>query len=163
MRVLFVRHAAAMDRTEFSGPDLLRPLTDDGRTRAKAAFRTLARLCDPPELIISSKAVRARETADILHDCLGKAPVVETDLLNPGANYKHFKKALADLAGKHEYIAVVGHEPDFSTVVGLVCCDGMLRIDVKKASCIEVDLNRSLAKGELKAVYPPGALIALGK
>lgn len=163
MKVLLVRHAAAMDKGEFSGPDLLRPLTDDGRTKAKAAFKALAGVYPAPQLIISSKAVRARETADILRECLGGPAVVETDLLNPGADCKRFRKALADLAPKHEYVAVVGHEPDFSSIIGHACADGMLRIDVKKASCVEVDLNRSLGKGELKAVYPPGALITLAR
>lgn len=152
-----------MDRADFDGPDLLRPLTEQGRLKAKAAFQALARVYGAPDLIISSKAVRARETAEILRGCLGGPAVADTDLLNPGADDRHFMKALAALAAKHEYVAVVGHEPDFSSIVGVVCGGAGLRIEVKKASCIEVDLNRSLGRGELKAAYPPSALIALAK
>jgi len=160
MRVLFVRHAAAEDRAS-SGSDLDRRLTDEGRDDARAMFTSLSKLYPQPNLIISSKARRARETAKIFSLCFGKTEVIESDQLNPGCGFKEFRTLMGGLAGR-ELVVFVGHEPDFSNILGQIIGDGGLRIDVKKASCIEVDIN-SICKGELKLVLTPKAVAKLAR
>ena len=160
MRVLFIRHAAAADKSGFGGSDMDRPLTDDGRDEARRMFKALARVYPRLDAVVSSQAVRARETADILSACFGKVGVAETALLNPGCSWKEFRKVLGEVDRKHECIAVVGHEPDFSSILGAVVAGGQLRIDVKKASCIEADIN-SIGKGELKLVLTPKIIAKL--
>jgi phosphohistidine phosphatase len=160
VRVLFIRHAAAADRAMFGGSDLERTLTDEGRKEARAMFKALAALYPEPNLVISSAAVRARETAEIFSSCFAKAKLAESKLLNPGSGFREFRKLVAELSGKPDFIVVVGHEPDFSHILGHITADGGLRIDVKKASCIEVDIN-SVCKGELKALLTPKAVAKL--
>jgi len=68
---------------------------------------------------------------------------------------------LSSLPGHPEVVVVVGHEPDFSKILAEVVAGGTLRVEVKKASCIEVDMN-TLGKGQLQALLPPRALQKLG-
>lgn len=158
MKLLFIRHAIAEDRSP--GGDMKTKLTDEGRKKAKAAFRGVAALYPETALIISSQAIRARETADILAQCLGTAEVLESDLLNPGAFPDSFRSVLSGPAKGHEIVALVGHEPDFSHVISQVVADGGLRLDVKKASCVEVDMH-SPGKGELKFMAAPRVLACI--
>lgn len=160
MQVLFVRHAAAEDKAGYRGRDLSRPLSTEGRRQAKAAFDGLARIFGKLDLIISSEAVRARQTAEILSKAFSNVRVAESDLLNPGANHAAFLDVLHRTCRGCENVALVGHDPDFSRIIAAVVADGHLRIDVKKASCIAADVN-SLGKGELKVVLPPSAVAAL--
>ncbi len=158
--VLFIRHAEAADKLTFSGPDMSRPLTAGGVKTASRFFKALARLYPVPDVIFSSKAVRARQTADLLAKAFKGTKVKESELLNPGAGHDDFRKLIALLSPDTALVAVVGHEPDFSRILAYVISDGILRIDVKKASCIEADVNR-LGRGELRQALLPKAVKAL--
>jgi Histidine phosphatase superfamily (branch 1) len=79
---LLVRHADAGDRRAWSGPDELRPLDRSGRRQAAALAELLAPLA--PRRIVSSPAVRCRETVEPLAAALG-LPVEESDALAEGA------------------------------------------------------------------------------
>ena len=160
MRVLFVRHAAAADKAVFGGSDLDRPLTDEGRKDARRMFKALAGIYPEPNLVISSNAVRARETAEIFSSCFGKTKRTESELLNPGSGFEDFLKLITGLSDRPELVVVIGHEPDLSHILGQIIADGKLRIDIKKASCIEVDIN-SMCKGELKLALSPRAVTKL--
>ena len=159
MKILFVRHAAAVDHENFKGAsDLDRPLTKEGRSKAETVFKRLAEVYHKPGIILSSEAVRARQTAEILAKCLGNNEVVTTNILNPGCCIESFEEMVKMHIKKYESMAVVGHEPDFSGIISALVSDGSLRIDVKKASCIEVDVN-SILKGVLTFAIPPKWMI----
>jgi phosphohistidine phosphatase len=160
MRILFIRHAAAADKAAFGGSDLDRPLTDEGRKEARKMFKALADLYPQPNLIVSSEAMRARETAEIFCSCFGKTKRTESELLNPGSGFEDFLKLITGLSDRPELVVVIGHEPDLSHILGQIIADGKLRIDIKKASCIEVDIN-SMCKGELKLALSPRAVTKL--
>jgi len=160
MKILFIRHSAAEDRFAFQGHDLDRKLTDAGRKKAEKAFSTVANLYPEIELIISSEAVRARETAEILYRAVPNAKLKTMNLLNPGADFTSFRHLMKKIGFKHEAIALVGHEPDFSSIIAGITADGHLRINVKKASCIVVDVN-TLCKGELLVSIPAKVLAAV--
>jgi len=157
MKVVFIRHATAADKAGFGGSDLDRPLTDEGKDNAKRMFETLARLYKGPMTVFSSQAIRARETAEIFCKCFHLPAAVQTELLNPGSEFQDFRKLVSKVQKETEFLVVVGHEPDFSHILGNIVADGFLRIDVQKASCVEVEIN-SLCKGELKVVLQPKAL-----
>lgn len=162
MRVLFIRHAAAADKAAFSRSDLDRPLTDEGREDACRMFKVLSALYPEPNLVISSNAMRARETANIFCTCFGKLKPSESSLLNPGSSFTDFRRLISELSGNPKLVVLVGHEPDVSNILGQVIADNRLRIDVKKASCIEVDIN-NICKGELKLMLTPKAVAKLAK
>ncbi len=170
---MFIRHAVAQDREEFSGDDdLQRPLTEKGRKKARKAFDGLLNLYDPPDLIIHSEAERARDTAEILGRVFPSSPLRESALLNPGADYESLRKLLADRDVRGECVALVGHEPDFSEMIsGLLqagpgdedhAAHAFLHLDIKKASCVEIKLDGEGA-GELRNFLSPGVLRLLRK
>ena len=107
MRLFLVRHAEAAP----GEPDDLRPLTSAGRDAARALAQRLAG--EPPEAVVSSPLLRARETAAVIAEASGVA--AETDeRLAPGATADDLRAAAA---GRGETIVAVGHEPDCSEIV----------------------------------------------
>ena len=166
MKLLFIRHAIAMERADFSGDDLLRPLTPKGRERAYRAFLGLQKLYPHSGEIWHSEAVRSRQTAEALHEVYG-APLRETHLLNPGAGLSELRQLLYEedkALVRAEVATLVGHEPDFSEMIsGLLVSPAVapggsfLYFDIKKASCVEVELL-SDGRGELRAFLTPKVL-----
>ncbi len=155
MKILFVRHAIAEDPHSFKGhDDLLRPLTEEGRHKARKLFKLLGKFYEPPELIVSSEALRARQTADLLAEVFPKAAREERAAFNPGADYSSLTGWLRGLDRKLERVALVGHEPDLSLMIGGAVARGPLNIQVKKAACSEVDCNH-IGRGELTLLLPP--------
>lgn len=165
MKLLFVRHGIAMDRPEFEGDDLERPLTEEGKRKAEKAFLGLARIYDDPELILHSPAKRARQTAALLAERFSRSELRESVLLGPGAGYASLLQCLAGLDEGLELVALVGHEPDFSEMIsGLLQSSresgerpGFLHLDLRKASCAEVELHAPGA-GELRSLLAPKIL-----
>lgn len=154
MLILFIRHAEAVEAEDFTGDDLNRPLTSAGRKSARAAFKRLAAKVEAPDLIVTSEAVRARETANILAKVFGHTAVATTALLNPGARPKALKKMLSDLPKSVRTLMLVGHEPDFSRMVSALVARGELAIKLKKAGCIAVELETA-GRGSLLFALPP--------
>ncbi|HBA83758.1 MAG TPA: hypothetical protein DCZ95_06655 [Verrucomicrobia bacterium] len=163
MKILFVRHARAQTRAEFKGKnDLLRPLTPVGSKEARKAFKRVAKMYSKPDVILSSQAVRAVDTAELLAQAWGVKGVKQTEELNPGCNMAKFQKMLGQLDNKIEWVAVVGHDPDFSDLVSEITANGALKLDFKKAACMEVDIvSMEPLRGELKAFLPPRLVTAL--
>jgi phosphohistidine phosphatase len=143
MKIYFIRHAHAISRIDFDGDDLYRPLSEKGIQRAEKAFSRFSALFKKPDVIISSQAARAKETAEILRkycDC----DLLEDPLLNPGAdilNYESVIKTYDDDTDK--IVAVVGHEPDMSKFISFYIAEGELYLTMKKGSICHVD-NKSL-------------------
>lgn len=159
MRVLLVRHAEAVDKSVAIGlDDLSRPLSENGRRLARRAFRRLARCIPPPDVVFSSAAVRAEETAHILAQCLHcPQPVRVVPELNPGAGLADLRQALSALPSGVRRVAVVGHEPDCSAWLAEITADGRLRARMAKGACAEVEMHRG-GQGELMFLAPPALL-----
>lgn len=108
MKVLLVRHAIALDRDTPGVSDQLRPLTEEGATRFRKTARSLSSLVTP-DLILTSAALRAKQTAEILGRQWPLVPLQESDPLGDGSRAR-FEEALARLSGPRVVVAV-GHEP----------------------------------------------------
>src|ERR1700730_16657974 len=65
MRLLIIRHAAAVPRGTPGIPDDDRPLTPKGEAKFRVAAQGLARITDRPDVLLTSPLPRARVTADI--------------------------------------------------------------------------------------------------
>lgn len=76
--MLLVRHASAGSRTEWDGPDELRPLDDRGREQARELVARLARR-DVTD-ILTSPAVRCVETVAALAAALDLEPELRPEL-----------------------------------------------------------------------------------
>jgi phosphohistidine phosphatase len=108
VRLYLIRHAKA----EEFGPegDLSRRLTQRGREDARRVAEVLQGRGLRPSALVTSPAVRARETAGILASVLGLA-VESDDALAPGAPIEAILEAARSRAGRGD-TAVVGHQPD---------------------------------------------------
>jgi phosphohistidine phosphatase len=132
--LLILRHAKAAHDPEFE--DHERPLTKKGERTAKRVGRLLAEQGLTPSLILSSTALRARETAELSAghaDFDGTIELIDDlYLAEPSA----YVTALARRGANHQRVMVVGHNPGLEALVerltgrsehlptgGLVACD----------------------------------------
>lgn len=116
MKLIFIRHAAAIERND-AVVDEKRYLTPKGRISFRETARTIIRKGIKPELIISSPLLRAIQTADILAESLVYAGSLEAlDELEPGFNVEQLKKILLSYQHISELV-IVGHEPDLGSVI----------------------------------------------
>jgi phosphohistidine phosphatase len=108
--LVVVRHGKAEERSDYSGNDRLRPLTDEGRDRMRENAKHLRKLFPKIDVLISSPLVRAQQTAEILQQEYGIKKIQNTENLSPGFNRAELLKYLKDQQG--ETLCIVGHEPD---------------------------------------------------
>jgi phosphohistidine phosphatase len=155
--VFFLRHAEALDAESFPGADMKRPLTAGGRKAARKIGRWL-RAHAAPDVILSSAALRAIQTAEAAAEAMkGPRPKIEP-ALNPGCTPEAFGRILGGLrAARARTSVVVGHEPDFSQIVSELTADGRLRIKIRKGALAEVEVP--YRRGAiLKALVDPDTL-----
>jgi phosphohistidine phosphatase len=150
-----VRHAAAVDREEFSGPDASRPLTSAGADRFERLSRWLVKRAGRPALILCSPTRRTRETAAILARQTD-SPVRVEGGLGPGAG---IASILALVAGCGvDRLALVGHEPDLGILLGeLLAASAPLPLKKGAVACLEgigADVERARPAGVLKWLVP---------
>ncbi len=156
MLLHLLRHAHAGDAMGWDGPDALRPLTDKGRGQADRLGAYLATLGFSSDAIITSPLVRAAQTAEIVASHLGRD--VRVDQRLGGSLGLDTLDALLRETGVLERPVVVGHDPDFSELVAVLC--GAAGVPMRKGALarIEVDLPLVAGAGTLRWLIPPDAL-----
>ena len=142
MQITFLRHATAEDRS-LGTPDADRALTDKGRKQVKrvAAFCLNNRLI--PDNLFSSPLLRALQTATIFQEQLSACPKPKTvPWLGMDTSAQIIINELSNLAeqGLND-IWLVGHEPDFSSTIGLLLHTDSDNIVIKKASITQLEAN----------------------
>lgn len=143
----FLRHGEAEPHD--SSDDWDRRLTARGERQADAAGKALARLGIEFDAVFSSPKVRALDTAKLACESLGVDPVVH-DELESGFGRSEALELMAG-HGADARVLVVGHEPDFSTLIGELTGG---RVDVKKGGIAAVRLDGSKG-GEAAVVLRP--------
>ena len=137
MELYFLRHGIAEDAGPAGTGDAGRRLTKEGIAKMRAEARGLRRLGVSIDTLLSSPLVRAHETAEIVAKELG-VELQLADALAPGCDAQR----LFDLLGEHraaERVMVVGHEPDFSAMIGALT--GGSRVQLKKGGLARVDME----------------------
>jgi len=119
---LIIRHAIAEDRDiaeENNQKDEDRALTKKGKTRMAEAARGLKVIVPELAHVATSPLLRAVQTAGIIcKEYRGIRPIT-ADVLRPGLDFHQF----ADWAHRlpeSGITALVGHEPDLSTLVSML-------------------------------------------
>jgi len=108
MRVFLVRHA----HSDPGDPDELRPLSSRGRGEARALAERLAGHEKPPQVVVSSPLLRARETAQAISDATSAELRID-ERLAPGVTLELLREVFD---GVGEPAASVGHQPDCSEI-----------------------------------------------
>jgi phosphohistidine phosphatase len=112
--LFIVRHARAEDRATFMA-DHDRELTPEGIIAAARVGRYLHKKNICPDVIISSTAPRARDTANVVAEQVGFDPAqiqLEASLYDGGP--KAYLSAINTLPVSVQSAMIVGHNPDVS-------------------------------------------------
>jgi phosphohistidine phosphatase len=144
MNLIFVRHAAAIERSAEISEEQ-RYLTSQGRVFFRKTAQTMLKNGIEPSLIISSPLIRAVQTADILAETLTYiGQLVIVDALSPGFALPSLRE-LCDTFHSANELVLVGHEPDLSSMVG-----SLLNLpsgfDFKKGAAVKVKIDPARPK-----------------
>ena len=139
MKLLLVRHAAAVPRGTPGVPDDERLLTSDGKAEFRVAARGLARIADRPDVLLTSPLPRARVTAEIVARAFKRIePRIE-----PALAHESVDRIVAALRTHPPgaTVAIVGHEPVLSGLLArLLGASQGERLAFKKGGAALVDL-----------------------
>ncbi len=149
-----LRHAHAGDAERWGGPDSARPLSEKGRRQAARLGALLAAMDEAPDILVASPKVRARETAELVAAAL-RVPVVIDERLAGGLDVAVVDDILRASAPGAERPCLVGHDPDFSGVLGDLL--GIGPVFMRKGAIARVDVARPIAygRGVLRWLMPP--------
>ncbi len=138
MKLYFIRHAAALERSEWQDNDLKRPLTKEGIKKFKSFFKKISCNMKKPDLIIASEAERSIGTAKIVAKLYEMEYQVDPRI-NPGADIMQYKLLLEDLEEKGiGTAAIIGHEPDLSNFISFYISETALSLKLKKGAVVYI-------------------------
>lgn len=154
MKLYLVRHGDAVSAEDWRGAEAQRPLTNAGRDVTRQMGRWLCDLGVEGDVVLTSPFARAVETARIIAEELDASTrILEEPLLQPGFDLPKLRTLLERHAQTRELV-LVGHEPDFHTVISHLIGGG--HVDMQRSGVALVDVpDPDLPVGELTALVPP--------
>jgi len=165
MDIYLVRHGIAVGR-EDGVPDGFRPLTGKGRRRFRKTARAFAKLGRRKlDLILSSPLVRAVQTAEILAGEARHGEVGVLEELDPEFGVESLLEALAKRADGLKSVALVGHEPQLSSVLAVLAGVPADSLDLKKGAIVHLDgtdLSRPGSAGAYWSLKPRSKTVEKG-
>lgn len=160
MRIYLVRHGPAGNREEWHGDDALRPLTEKGKQKTRAAAEGLKLLGLGVDTLVTSPLVRAKQTADIVGNVL-HLRVTEDGTLSPGFGMAQLVGLLSTHTDARE-LMLVGHEPDFSELIGqLIAPQSEASVMLKKGACCALELPDETSTQQRDAEHLAGSATLL--
>ena len=160
-----LRHAIALSAAEAGvAQDAERPLSEEGVEKMKKIAVAMKRIGVEVDLVLSSPYVRAKDTAILAHDRLGKESSLEfTTALGSGQDPKHILAELKQRFQKTRSIMIVGHEPDLSSLIGRITSLGRLRLEMKKAGLAKIEITELAPelKGDLEWLLTPRVMLQI--
>jgi phosphohistidine phosphatase len=142
MEILVFRHGPAGDKEAWrrrGRDDAKRPLTASGRDKTRKAAEGLAALVGSLDAVASSSLLRATQTADALSAKFPDAKRLTLNELSPDAEPSRAAARL--LALDLGRVAVVGHQPQLSGLVGELMGCARLKLELKKAGACLLSLE----------------------
>ena len=150
MDIYFLRHGEAAD-TAPDQTDAERPLTKKGRKQARKAGKWFAKEGMTFEVIVSSPLLRACQTAKPVAKKLGVEMTADERLSCGMLTVTSLAELIAGL-DEPASVLLVGHEPDFSSVIGELIGGN---VEMKKAAIALVSCEQLKAgEGELHFLVP---------
>jgi phosphohistidine phosphatase len=155
-QLCLLRHADAGDPEAWIVPDEARPLSGKGEKQSRRLGKFLAEIRFEPDAILSSPKLRARQTAELLGEALGREVTID-ERLGGGLDAVAIEAMLFD-AGEPQRPVLVGHDPDFSELAAWIA--GASHLPMKKGAFVRIDTVRpiSRASGTIRWLIPPDLL-----
>ena len=156
MQIYILRHGIA----KAAGPrvqDFKRELTKEGRKKLERVLKAARRGGVRPGLVVSSRLVRAVQTAEMARKILKvKAAIHETRALVPGSAPQQVWEELRGLKDA-ESVLLAGHEPMLSSLAAWLLGAPDVQIHMTKAAmvCIEIEQLRGEPRGLLRWMITP--------
>ncbi|WP_434662339.1 SixA phosphatase family protein [Aeromonas sp. NJAU223] len=113
--LVLVRHGKSI-WADTDLPDRERPLAERGKRYAPMMGRRLAQEGVIPDLILSSPACRARETARLLADALQYPGEIALDERIYEGEVRTLLALIGELADDKKCVMLVGHDPEFTAL-----------------------------------------------
>jgi phosphohistidine phosphatase len=165
MELYLVRHAIAGTADPAKWPDDRdRPLTAKGEERFRTAARGLRKLVSGVDGVLSSRFVRAWQTAEILERQARWPAPQQCEALEGGRDPAEILQALQPYSSARA-VALVGHEPGLHELAAyLLSADtGHVQLEMKKGGIAHLAIDEGLRPGTARLVWllTPRALRAL--
>jgi phosphohistidine phosphatase len=142
--ILYVlRHAIAMERSEWHKADSERPLTKEGIRKMEKAAKGMKRLGLEFDWILTSPYRRAYDTAQIVADAFKSRKKIKIvkNLASDGDPERLTKHLALDYLSSSNLV-IVGHEPYLSQLVSVwIGAERALSIDFKKGGLIKLSAD----------------------
>lgn len=135
--LLILRHGHAVSESE-AASDHERELTPRGGGEVRRSTQQLLELTTKPKLLLSSTAVRARQSAELCIETLRESPelrLLDSLYLAPPPSYL---EALAQYGAQHASVMVVGHNPGLEALVYVLT---QRSEHLATASLVEIELS----------------------
>jgi phosphohistidine phosphatase len=147
MDLYFLRHAEAEEQ-DLGESDADRELTRKGRDQAQRAADWLAKRQIKLDVVLTSPLLRAVQTAEPVAATL-KVELEEDDRLSGGRLTPRSLRSLWEDSGRPASVLLVGHEPDFSTLITDLTGEP---VEMKKAALALVQ-GAEIAEEEMELVW----------
>ena len=164
MDLYLLRHGKAEPYGQAYPSDHLRPLMEKGKRRTKRSVKGMKAADVNVDLIVSSPILRARQTAEIVHDGLGiKKPIEYSDSLASGS----VTGVMSAIQAYYSYdgVMLVGHEPTLSELISTMS-SGMYHVafNLKPGGLckLRVDTARIAQSATIEWFVTPKQLVAMG-
>ncbi len=157
MELLVIRHAKAEDQS-VSGADFDRVLVEKGYEQSRRLGSFLKRVNRRPDVVLTSPLIRAKQTAETLCEAAAMPGPVTQGWLACGMDPETAIRELVAFSD-FERVAIVGHEPDLSSLIEwLLGCSGS-SVEVKKASITGLLVHPPAWHARLLFHIPPSLLV----
>ncbi|HJR09750.1 MAG TPA: histidine phosphatase family protein [Pyrinomonadaceae bacterium] len=158
--LLLLRHARP-SATSPTGRDIDRPLVEEGRAAASHVGQLLRQKQIKPEVVLSSPAVRARETAELVSEAAGLATQTRFDARIYEASLEELLQIVSEAEDGVETLLLVGHNPGLAELLASLTGESAAMSPATLAR-IELDINawselRASQAGRLVFIQPPDA------
>jgi phosphohistidine phosphatase len=152
MELILLRHGKAQE-TSKRGDDA-RELVAKGREQARRAGKLLLHAKALPELVLTSPLTRAKQTADEFCEAAEMPGPIVQGWLACGMGPE---TALRELSGFSEFerVAIVGHEPDLSSLIEYLLGVSAGSVRMKKGALACVSIHPPARFGTLRYLIPP--------
>lgn len=134
--LLLLRHAkSSWDDPALDDHD--RPLNQRGYLEAPYVGDFLKAQDWIPDLIISSTALRARHTAELVARACGYSDKLVLEHGLYGASAQFFSQLIKPLPSNLNYVLLVGHNPDIEELILALCAE---HVNISTATLAKIDL-----------------------
>jgi len=157
MKTLYVLRHAKSDWNDASLTDFERPLNERGVHAAQKMGAFMQQCGIAPDLIISSPARRARETAQIIKDAAGISAEIRFEPRIYEAGIGDLTEIVSQVENDCQKLLIVGHNPGFEQLVEIL--SGELQ-PMPTAALAEIELpieswSETMRGGKLKNLFKP--------